>query len=57
MLQDHSTIGTYVTADGEREILLQREDLTLRGHGWIAFGQPRASTTDVVEYLCEQAPG
>ena len=56
VLQDHSTNGTYVTADGEREILLQREDLTLHGHGWIAFGQPRASTTDVVEYLCDQAP-
>ncbi|OLD77362.1 MAG: hypothetical protein AUF66_00265 [Betaproteobacteria bacterium 13_1_20CM_67_22] len=56
VLQDHSTNGTYVTADGEREILLQREDLTLRGHGWIAFGQPRASTTDVVEYFCEQVP-
>ena len=56
VLQDHSTNGTYVTADGEREILLQREDLTLRGHGWIAFGQPRASTTDIVEYFCEQVP-
>jgi len=56
VLQDHSTNGTYVTADGEREILLQREDLTLHGHGWLAFGQPRASATDVVEYLCEQAP-
>ena len=56
VLQDHSTNGTYVTADGEREILLQREDLTLHGHGWISFGQPRAGTTDVVEYLCEQAP-
>jgi adenylate cyclase len=56
VLQDHSTNGTYVTADGEKEILLQREDLTLSGHGWIAFGQPRASTTDIVEYFCEQAP-
>ena len=56
VLQDHSTNGTYVTADGEKEILLQREDLTLRGHGWIAFGQPRASTTDIVEYFCEQVP-
>ena len=56
VLQDHSTNGTYVTADGEREILLQREDLTLHGHGWLTFGQPRASATDVVEYLCEQAP-
>jgi hypothetical protein len=25
----------------------------LRRHGWIAFGQPRASTPEVVEYFCE----
>jgi len=39
-----------------KEIVLQREDLTLRGHGWIAFGQPRASTADIVEYFCERVP-
>jgi len=55
VLQDHSTNGTYVTVEGEREILLQREDLTLRNHGWIAFGQSRTNTSDVVEYFCEQA--
>jgi len=25
----------------------------LRGHGWIAFGQTRATATDVVEFFCE----
>jgi len=39
-----------------KEIVLRREEFTLRGHGWIAFGQPRASTTDIVEYFCEQVP-
>jgi hypothetical protein len=33
--------------------VLRREELTLRKHGWIAFGQPRAETPDVVEYFCE----
>jgi adenylate cyclase len=54
VLQDHSTNGTYVTVDGEKELLLQREDLTLREHGCITFGQPRATASDVVEYFCEQ---
>jgi adenylate cyclase len=54
VLQDHSTNGTYVTVDGEKEILLQREDLTLREHGCITFGQPRGTASDVVEFFCEQ---
>jgi hypothetical protein len=33
--------------------VLRREEFTLRGHGWIAFGQSRASATDVVEFFCE----
>jgi hypothetical protein len=50
---DHSTNGTYVTAEGEAEILLQREQFTLGKHGWIACGQPRAATSEIVEYFCE----
>ncbi|MGH8669766.1 MAG: adenylate/guanylate cyclase domain-containing protein [Burkholderiales bacterium] len=53
ILRDHSTNGTYVAVEGEEEIVLRREELTLRKHGWIAFGQPRADTPDVVEYFCE----
>jgi hypothetical protein len=33
--------------------VLRREEFTLRGHGWIAFGQPRATSTDVIEFFCE----
>jgi hypothetical protein len=33
--------------------VLRREEFTLRGHGWIAFGQSRATATDVVEFFCE----
>jgi class 3 adenylate cyclase len=53
VLKDHSTNGTYVTAEGDREILLQREELTLRKRGVIACGQPRAGTEEFVEYSCE----
>ena len=53
VLKDHSTNGTYVTAEGDSEILLQREELILRKHGWIALGQTRASTEEVVEYFCD----
>ena len=42
----------YETA-GDIEVLLQREEFTLRKHGWIAFGQSRAGTAEVVEYFCE----
>jgi adenylate cyclase len=53
ILTDHSANGTYVTIEGDREIVLRREEFTLRSHGWIAFGQPRATSTDVIEFFCE----
>lgn len=53
ILKDHSTNGTFVTMEGDAEILLQREELTLRKHGWIAFGQPRAGAIDVAEFFCD----
>jgi adenylate cyclase len=53
VLKDHSTNGTYVTAEGDSEILLQREEVILRKHGWIALGQPKASTEEIVEYFCD----
>ena len=39
-LIDQSSNGTYVTFDGERELLLHREELLLRGRGRISFGHP-----------------
>jgi adenylate cyclase len=54
VLKDHSTNGTYVTLDGdENELVLQREELTLRKHGYIAFGQTRAAAEEVVEFDVE----
>jgi adenylate cyclase len=53
VLRDHSTNGTFVTVADEMEVVLRREEFPLRKHGWIAFGQPRAGTSDLVEYFCE----
>ncbi len=53
VLKDHSTNGTFVTAEGDPELLLQREEITLRKHGWIACGQARAGTQEVVEFFIE----
>src|SRR2546421_7443575 len=53
ILTDHSANGTFITIEGDKEIVLRREEVPLRGHGWIALGQSRASATDVVEFFCE----
>jgi class 3 adenylate cyclase len=52
VLIDHSTNGTYVTEEGSSEILLLGKSHTLRRHGWISLGKPRAATDQVLEYLC-----
>jgi adenylate cyclase len=53
VLKDHSTNGTYVTIDGDAELLVRRDELTLRKHGWIAFGQPRSADVDAVEFFLD----
>lgn len=52
VLTDTSSNGTYVTIQGEEEVLLQREELTLSKRGWIAFGQPRVAAKEAVEFIC-----
>ncbi len=46
---DQSSNGTYVTVDGEPEIMLRREELTLRGRGHVTFGHPYMD--DPTEFL------
>lgn len=43
VLVDHSSNGTYVTREGEPEIVLRREELVLRGRGRISFGHAYAT--------------
>ncbi len=51
VIADTSSNGTYVTIQGEEEVLLEREELTLRKRGWLAFGQPRAASKVAVEFI------
>lgn len=52
VLADHSSNGTFVTFEGKPEMSVHHEELTLVGHGWIAFGQPRAEAVQVAEFRC-----
>ena len=47
---DHSGNGSFVTLEGRPEMHVHREELTLLGHGWIAFGRPRAEAQQVAEF-------
>ena len=49
-LIDDSTNGTYVSMDGEREVLLRREQVLLHGQGRISLGVPAASGSDPVVF-------
>jgi len=53
VLADRSANGTYLSIDGDREIVLRREEALLRGHGFITLGQTRATATEFVEFFCE----
>ena len=52
-ITDRSANGTYVTIDGDREMVLRREETILRHHGVIALGHSRTSATELVEFFCE----
>lgn len=52
VLIDRSSNGTFINIEGEREFVLTREEVVLRGHGWLSFGNPRSQATDVVEFFC-----
>src|SRR5439155_537699 len=52
VLKDHSSNGTFVTIEGDAEIMLQREEMMLRRSGWISLGHPRAEGGEAVEYTC-----
>ena len=49
VIVDQSSNGTFVTVDGEPEIMLRREELMLRGRGRVAFGHAHAD--DPLEFL------
>ena len=42
-LADQSTNGTFVTVDGDAEVILKREQILLRGRGVICLGHSTAA--------------
>lgn len=53
VLVDHSSNGTFLTIDGQPEIELRREEVTLRGTGRIAFGHAHTKEPgESVDYAC-----
>ena len=58
VLVDQSSNGTYVTVEGEREILLRREELILRSRGHVTFGHANAAGAgEVLRFHCLEAQG
>lgn len=51
VLIDSSSNGTHVTIDGEDEFVLRRDEVALRGHGWITFGQSMEFAGERVEFF------
>ncbi len=51
VLVDRSSNGTHVTIDGEDGFILRRDDVMLRSHGWITFGQSMDCTEEGVEFF------
>ncbi len=54
VLKDHSTNGTFVTLEGDTELMLLREEFILRRHGVITFGAPRDASDEVVEFAIDE---
>jgi adenylate cyclase len=55
VLVDHSTNGTYVTPEGQREIYLRREELPLDGCGLVSLGCPAQQSPYTLTYSSVQA--
>ncbi|WP_078195877.1 adenylate/guanylate cyclase domain-containing protein [Cupriavidus necator] len=58
VLIDRSSNGTHVSMDGSEPFILRRDEVTLRGHGWIGFGPWAGPTAECVEFaLCVDRTG
>jgi adenylate cyclase len=52
ILMDESTNGTYVAIEGDREVLLRRDRVMLRGRGKIGFGTSTGAATELLLFDC-----
>jgi hypothetical protein len=57
VLFDHSTNGTYVTIEGEPEVLVKHESFVLRGRGVLSIGESAAdSARAAIGFECRASP-
>jgi adenylate cyclase len=50
---DHSSNGSWVTIDGDAEVMIRREELTLRGSGRVSFGHAYADDPEeILTFSC-----
>ncbi|WP_232232282.1 MULTISPECIES: adenylate/guanylate cyclase domain-containing protein [unclassified Cupriavidus] len=54
VLIDRSSNGTHVRIDGEDSLMLRRDEITLRGHGWITFSPPGDAHQEAIEFFVEE---
>ena len=52
ILRDHSTNGTFITLDGEREARIRAEEIVLHGRGWLSLGVSRLLAEELVQFRC-----
>jgi class 3 adenylate cyclase len=52
VLVDESTNGTYVAIEGDREVMLRRDSVMLRGRGKIALGTSTDAAAELVLFDC-----
>jgi len=57
ILRDHSTNGTFLTTEAEVEQRIHGGEIALSRRGWIAFGESRNQTEEVVQYQCSDGAG
>jgi len=53
VLIDRSSNGTHVSIDGEETFILRRDEVALRSHGWLAFGDAVGDGDERVEFFLQ----
>ena len=57
VLIDRSSNGTHVCIDGEEAFILRRDEIALRSHGWLTFGEAVGPTDERVEFFLQAEKG
>jgi len=57
VLIDRSSNGTHVNIDGEEAFVLRRDEVALRSHGWLTFGEAVGDSDERVEFFLQTEKG